>query len=81
MQPLDPGSWLAPALLHPLEDHVRTAAAGGFTNVAAVSADYLKARSRGLGIEDVRGMAEDHGAPLRRFGTLATWASAQFEAA
>jgi sugar phosphate isomerase/epimerase len=66
--------WPAPVRLHPFEDHVKAAAAGGFTALAIAPTTYFDAVRRGLTGKDMKAMAEDRGVPLRNLDTLTTWA-------
>jgi len=77
LKTLDLVFWPAPVRLHSFEEHVRAAAAGGFTSLAIAPTTYSQARARGLGIAEMKAMAEDYGVPLRHLDTLTTWAPLQ----
>lgn len=77
MNGLDYVFWPAPVRLHAFEDHVRAAAAGGFTSLAITATTYSDARRRGMSNSDIVAFAADHGVPLRHLDTLTTWAPNQ----
>lgn len=79
MKPLDLVFWPAPVRLHPFQDHVRAAAAGGFTSLAIAPTTFSKARASGLSVADMKAMAEDHGVRLRHLDTLTSWAPFQLD--
>lgn len=76
-EPLDFVFWGAPIRHRPYEEHVRAAAAGGFTSLAIAAPTYAEARTRGLRPADLTALAADHGVALRHFDTLSSWAPTQ----
>lgn len=79
MEPLDLVFWPAPVRLHPFRDHVRAAAAGGFTSLAIAPTTFSQARTDGLSVADMKEMAGDYGVTLRHLDTLTSWAPFQLD--
>ena len=79
MDPLDLVFWPAAVRLRPFEDHVRAAAAGGFTSMAIAPTTFSRARASGLSVGDISAMADDHGVKLRHLDTLTSWAPFQLD--
>jgi sugar phosphate isomerase/epimerase len=64
----------------PFEDHVKAAAAGGFTSLA-IAPDFVKeAATRGKTIRDLVSIAEDAGVPIRHLDTITDWAPVRYPA-
>ena len=79
MEPLDLVFWPAPVRLRPFKDHVRAAAAGGFTSLAIAPTTFSQARAGGLSVADMKAIAGDHDVKLRHLDTLTTWAPFQLD--
>jgi sugar phosphate isomerase/epimerase len=65
--------WPACVCLRPFLDHVKAAAAGGFTSMAIAAETVDQALQSGLSIGQVRRIAEDAGVPIRHFDTVTGW--------
>jgi len=62
------------------EDHVKAAAAGGFTSLA-IAPDFVKeAGRRGKTMRDLVLIAEDAGVPIRHLDTITDWAPVRYPA-
>lgn len=75
---LDLVFWPSMVRTHPFEDHVRTAAAGGFTSLAILPQTYAETVARGLSAADMRAMAADAGVPLRHLDSVTAWAPIRY---
>jgi hypothetical protein len=66
--------WPAPVRRYSFREHLKTAAAGGFTSLAVAPEAYRQAISSGLSAKDMVTMASDKGVALRHLDTLTDWA-------
>ena len=76
---IDFAFWPAPVRKLPFADHVKAAAAGGFTSLAIAPTTYDAALRSGLSAKDMLALAEDEGVALRHLDTVTTWAPVQID--
>ena len=76
---LDFAFWAAPVRKRPFADHVRAAAAGGFTSLAVAPTTYDDTLAAGVSARDMLAMAADHGVALRHLDTVTSWAPFQLD--
>lgn len=76
---LDFAFWAAPVRKLSFADHVRAAAAGGFTSLAVAPTTYDDTLASGLSAKDMLKLAADYGVTLRHLDTVTTWAPVQID--
>ena len=76
---LDFAFWAAPVRKRPFADHLRAAAAGGFTSLAVAPTTYDDTLAAGVSARDMLAMAADHGVALRHLDTVTSWAPFQLD--
>ena len=76
---LDFAFWAAPVRKRPFADHLRAAAAGGFTSLAVAPTTYDDTLAQGTTARDMLAMASDHGVVLRHLDTVTSWAPFQLD--
>ena len=77
MTELDFAFWAAPVRKRPFSDHVKAAAAGGFTSLAVAPTTYDDMIECGSSAKKMLALAADHGVALRHLDTVTTWAPVQ----
>ena len=76
---IDFAFWAAPVRKLPFADHVKAAAAGGFTSLAVAPTTYDDVLDQGSSAKDLLALAADHGIVLRHLDTVTTWAPMQLD--